>query len=705
MDSRNLLKILTGMKLKQSGGILPVGGYSMIPLLVAGDNVRLEERENYSIGDIIICIDQRARLLVHRIIDIENGENEPIYITKGDNAVAAERIERSYCMGKVVEAANRSGKMLKFGEPTEKDLQIVKYSRKVNEIYNDTRDPNEAYSSEYNARIYEMAPDDIKEYVYKAQEYMIQKACEYITGRNEPQDETFVYTRDFYSMLVNHRVVNVLSPYFTEECGRFSKMFKLTKARNFTAARQRIEWSRKITAAFEDAGIAYVVYKGITVSYFAYGDPIMRECDDIDFLIAPKYVQKAHDIMIKLGFAQAGHDYENHIEEKPLMEYPTHLAPYVIPGTGITAELHTALYITEDHTEEILSRRHRIDVGDYEFYALSDVDLYICQLYTTAVDDFGCANMTYEDDPNIFLQLKFRNYLDIVLLTRKLTDISGEYLIELARRYDICFYLYLALDYTCKIFEPADFIGKISDLRDLIKESEDIDESFYMLPIDARSCLQSPFKMKMNGAALVRLRDAFYMSRRWRVQKAIFDAGEYEELRQGNELEFSTGLGSIRYANNELIFRTRMDMPESGEFMVTVRRMSDHKYRKPGDYCLEAKFLYCNMNNNTAAEGILYTEDELPWEKRIEIICGIIKTGINKTNLRVRIDRVDQNIQFVEETKIDTTCNLLINHENLKQKFKFEYISGRVFELKEDKVLKVHRTTMDCDEHLKISFD
>ena len=67
------------------------------------------------------------------------------------------------------------------------------------------------------------------------------------------------------------------------------------------------------------------------------------------------------------------------------------------------------------------------------------------------------------------------------------------------------FYLYLALDYTCKIFEPAGFLEPVQELRDFFKEYEDLDERLFRLPVDAHACLDSPFKMKMNGRALRRL--------------------------------------------------------------------------------------------------------------------------------------------------------------------------------------------------------
>ena len=43
MDGRNILKTLTNMKLEQTGGTLLVGGFSMIPLLVAGDTIKLQK--------------------------------------------------------------------------------------------------------------------------------------------------------------------------------------------------------------------------------------------------------------------------------------------------------------------------------------------------------------------------------------------------------------------------------------------------------------------------------------------------------------------------------------------------------------------------------------------------------------------------------------------------------------------------------------
>ena len=110
MDGRNVLRTLTDMKLRQTGGRLPVGGYSMIPFLVAGDVIQVTKQDAYKIGDIIVCIDQAPKLVVHRVIRIEKTGDGLLYITKGDNAVASEQIESEYCFGKVTEVSNSNGK-------------------------------------------------------------------------------------------------------------------------------------------------------------------------------------------------------------------------------------------------------------------------------------------------------------------------------------------------------------------------------------------------------------------------------------------------------------------------------------------------------------------------------------------------------------------------------------------------------------------
>ncbi len=709
MDGRNILKTLTIMKLQQTGGVLPVGGFSMIPLLVAGDTIRVEKQETYKIGDILVCIDPKARLVVHRIIRIDKTESGVRYITKGDNAVAAEQIESGYCLGKVTEATNTNGKQLQIVTPRLRDKITVLLSRKVNRIYNKTHDPNTAFSSKYNMRIYDMAPDYLKEYVYAAQNYMIQKANEYIQKipPGSRKQKPFVFTKDFYAMLVNHRVLNVLYPYLIEESGRFAKILKLAKARNLAAAAKRLEWCRKITEAFEAAGVAYVVYKGLVTSYFAYGDTTTRECDDIDFLIDPNDTQKAHEIMNALGFYNLNANGLFRTEE-PTEEYPTHLTPYVLPESSVTAELHTALYIAESHTPELLARRQKIKIGDDAFYVLGDIDLYVCQIYITAVDDFGCSNMSYENDPNIFLKLKFRNYLDIALLAQRFREIPAAEILAIAIRYDINFYLYLALDYTCKIFGSAAFLEPVRKLRDLLKEYEELDDRLYRFPVNAQDCLLSPFKMKMNGKALLRLRDAFYMSEAWRRAQEALCAGNVRELSPAAPMRLCSGCvtETIRCEGKKLSFQFEIDAASlPPQFLVAVRKMNDGKYRKQGDSCYDIKFLYFDMNKSVIKEGRIRVDNELPWNERMEGAYRVLNGDVKKCNFTVKIRKKWSFVPNFEMNVVSPKIYFEIDCKGGENPYGYAVISNFLFEFEAQKVRKMVEICTKTNEILKISFD
>lgn len=709
MDGRNVLRTLTDMKLRQTGGRLPVGGYSMIPFLVAGDVIQVTKQDAYKIGDIIVCIDQAPKLVVHRVIRIEKTGDGLLYITKGDNAVASEQIESEYCFGKVTEVSNSNGKYLKVETPRLRDKITVFLSKKVNLIYNTTHDPNAAFSSRYNRRIYDSAPDYLKKYVYEAQDYMLRKMKDYIEETPPSAGkESFLFTKDFYAMLINHRVINVLSAYVMPESGRFGKLVKLAKARNLAAAAKRLEWCRKITEAFEAAGIQYVVYKGIAVSYFIYGDAVTRECDDIDLLIEAKDVQAAHTIMNRLGFyyLNGGNFCQT---ETPTEEYPTHLTPYVVPQEGVTAELHTALYIDEAHTAGILARRQKIRLEEeYAFYVLGDLDLYVCQLYVTAVDDFGCSNISCEEDPNIFLRLKLRNYLDTALLTRRFQHLKREEILKMAIAYDINFYLYLALDYTCKIFEPAGFLEPVQELRDFFKEYEDLDERLFRLPVDAHACLDSPFKMKMNGRALRRLRDAFYMSEAWKRKQAEFQEGKFLELRSGSPLCFRNGdiSETIRRDGKKLKFELALNpsvLP--GEFIVAVRKMNPQKYRKQGDYGYDMKFLYVDMHKNTMKEGILKIDSVQPWKERMEAVYRALNGKVKYWKFPVKIRKKSTFVYDSKNKKYKIKIIFAYKVKRLKNPYIYEFFSTFMFEFKGSELIKMFKISTKTDENLKISFD
>ncbi len=274
--------------------------------------------------------------------------------------------------------------------------------------------------------------------------------------------------------------------------------------------------------------------------------------------------------------------------------------------------------------------------------------------------------------------------------------------------YDVNFYLYLTLDYTCKIFEPAGFLEPVRKLRDFLKEYEDLDERLFRLPVDAHACLDSPFKMKMNGRALRRLRDAFYMSEAWKRKQAEFQKGKFLELRSESPLCFRIGDGSetIRCDGKKLKFEFALN-PSAlpGEFIVAVRKMNPQKYRKQGDYCYDMKFLYVDMHKNTMKEGILRIDSEQPWEERMETVYRALNGKVKYWKFPVKIRKKSIFACDFENEESKITSTFVFNAKKQKNPYIYEFFSTFMFEFKDSKLIKMSKISTKINENLKISFD
>jgi len=711
MDSRKILKTLTIMKLKQNDNVLQVGGYSMIPLLVAGDFIRIKEQDKYEIGDIVVCVDDRSGkvgLLVHRVIYIRKKDGKIIYVIKGDNAVAAEYIESDFCLGKVTEITNRNGKKLEVNTPSEKDMQIVELSRKVYRIYQKTGDPTVAFSSAPHMEIYDRAPDFMKECVFAAQKEMIKRAAELVQGLPpSPPDPKFEFTKDYYALLAFHRVMNVLEPYVIEGSGRFGKHIKLSKARNLSLARRRLIKAKEIIEAFERENIKYLVFKGFATSYFIFGNPNIRECDDIDFLILPEDVQRAHEILGELGYCY--HDERGFYKpEIPEEHYRTHLKPYVHEKDLNTVELHTAIFTEEKYTPAVLENRQKIDINGMGVYVLKDVEAFVCQLFITAVDDYGTANMTYEMDPNIFLQLKFRNYLDIAIMAKKCAEIPSEEIIETAMKYNVNFQMFFALDFTCKMFDYAEFTEPLRKLRDRFTENEQLEPSMYDLPIDVQDCLRSPFKMKMNGKALCYLRDSYIFSSHWRrVQKRI-ESEEIPQLEQ-QVINMPTAEGVIQKVKKTsagVVIENEIDISQrTDEFIFVIKRLLEEKCRKPEDYGYEVRFLYVNKKEGYMRKGKIMQNMHLDMEELTDEVIAYIRKTRQKSRISLYIGKKRTFDNLSENKKITTKFNMSKEIFLPKKSTNFIVYSTDILDLEYAKLKKITSINEKEENIIKISFD
>lgn len=711
MDSRKILKTLTKMKLQQNDNVLEVGGFSMIPLLVAGDNIRLIQQKNYKTGDIVVCIDEKngqSRLVVHRIIFVRQKDEEKVYITKGDNAIAAEYIPSEFCLGKVIEINNKNGKKIIVNTPSDKDKEIVALSREVWRIYTKTGDPTVAFSSQPHMKIYDMAPDYLKEYVFSAQKEMIKRASELIQGlQPSPPDPDFVFTKDFYALLAFHRVMNVLDPYVIESSGRYGKHIKLSKARNLMSARKRFKKACEIAEAFDNAGIKYLIFKGLASSYFIFGDPNIRECDDVDFLILPEDVQQAHEILGKLGYSY--HDERGFYRtETPEEHYHTHIKPYVHEAALNTVELHTAIFTNERYTPMVMDNRKKVNIDGENLYVLSDVEAFICQLFITAVDDYGAANMTYEMDPNIFLQLKFRNYLDIALMAVKYSNLSRKEIIETAMKYDVNFQMFFASDFTCRIFENAPFTEMLQMLRNEFTANEQLEKSMYVLPVGIHDCLHSPFKMKMNGRALCFLRDGYFMSSGWRRAHQQIEKGEVIEMKKRESFEFSSYgiMGTVKQTLNGASVRIKADLVNKpDEFIVVFKTLLKDKYIKPGDAAYDVRFIYVNKSEGYYRKGRVLQDKYMPMDELSEAVIDYIQMTGKKSKFGLYIGKKQY---FYNEDKIsEIKIKYIFNKNMFLNKFKQKYMvfSPIFVEFNCSKFKKETILSPKSDMILKFSFD
>lgn len=711
MDSRKILRALTEMKLRQNDNVLQVGGFSMIPLLVAGDNIRIKKQDKYEIGDIVVCVDyknDKVGLLVHRIIHIRKKDGKIIYIIKGDNAVAAEFIESEFCLGKVTEITNRNGKKIQVNTPSKSDDEIVSLSRQVYQIYQKTGDPIIAFSSAPHMEIYDKAPDYLKESVFAAQKEMIKRAAEMIQGLPpSPPDPNFEFTKDFYLLLAFHRVMNVLEPYVIEGSGRFGKHIKLSKARNLMSARKRMVKAKEIVEAFEEKGIKYIVFKGLASSYFIFGDPNIRECDDIDFLILPEDVQKAHTILGELGYSY--HDERGFFRpEEPEEHYRTHLKPYVHEKDLNTVELHTAIFTDEKYTAAVLENRQKININGMEVYVLKDVEAFVCQLFITAVDDYGTANMTYEMDPNIFLQLKFRNYLDIAMMAKKCEDISAKEVIETAMKYDVNFQMFFALDFTCKIFDYAAFTEPLRKLRDKFIENEQLEPNMYFLPVGIQDCLRSPFKMKMNGRVLCYLRDGYIFSSHWRRVQSRIETEEIPEMKQQVLIlpPMNGVVQKLKRKADGVVLDVEIDgseMPE--EFIFVVKNLLKEKCRKPEDYAYEVCVLYVNKSEGYMRRGRIMQNMHLDMEELTDEVMGYVHKRHRKSRKCLKLAKKQTFVADSENQKIKTKFKFAKETFLFRNGISFMAYSMAILELKEGKLNKTVPLHAKEENIIKISFD
>lgn len=106
---------------------ITVAGTSMFPTLLSGDVITINKKSNYLQGDIIVFIDNNQKLIVHRLIKIQN----KTLLCKGDNSFLLEHVETNSVLGKVI-AVNRNGQFL---DVPSVDDEFISLSYKVSKEF------------------------------------------------------------------------------------------------------------------------------------------------------------------------------------------------------------------------------------------------------------------------------------------------------------------------------------------------------------------------------------------------------------------------------------------------------------------------------------------------------------------------------------------------------------------------------------------
>lgn len=140
--------------------------------------------------------------------------------------------------------------------------------------------------------------------------------------------------------------------------------------------------ARRITGWFAEAGIAATVVKGPPLAILAYGDLALRQCRDLDLLVAPEAVPRAAALLVERGYASCQSVDVSTPERLDAWLRSRKDISVVAPGSGILIELHGRLtenpYLFPGH--QIETGVQPVQVGGVRLPALTgdELLLYLC---------------------------------------------------------------------------------------------------------------------------------------------------------------------------------------------------------------------------------------------------------------------------------------------------------------------------------------
>ncbi len=192
------------------------------------------------------------------------------------------------------------------------------------------------------------------------------------------------------------------------------------------------EQLKRILDAFREEGIEVIVLKGAALAETVYDDIGLRYMGDIDLLVREQDLDRAEELMAKLGYFS----YEGQHSKDSFKKNHRHLAPFYNQDNGIKVEIHrdivnpgTPFYID---IRKLWDRAQGAIIGGVNTLALSHEDLII----------HLCLHSFYSQP----FKRGMRNLIDISQVVEYYDErINWDLIIKEAREGSFAFYIYYAL--------------------------------------------------------------------------------------------------------------------------------------------------------------------------------------------------------------------------------------------------------------------
>jgi predicted nucleotidyltransferase len=185
----------------------------------------------------------------------------------------------------------------------------------------------------------------------------------------------------FLELAIHHRVYSFIYPKLKEidetlipvyVMGNLQRHFKINTFQMLHLSGEM----EKVSQLFIENEIRPIFLKGPVLAYDLYGDISLRTCSDLDLLIPLQDLDRAEELLLKLGYMKD--DYILTVLND--WKWRHHHLTYIHPHKNIKIELHWRLNpgpAKEPHFEELWSRKRKSSLTSYPVYFLGKEDLFL----------------------------------------------------------------------------------------------------------------------------------------------------------------------------------------------------------------------------------------------------------------------------------------------------------------------------------------